>query len=88
MDSVALLNRIDIKFVMTTTQLFSALETIQKDYRMLSVNGQRLNHYRTLYFDTPQFDLYNLQINGHSDRYKVRCREYTGSQLSFLEVKA
>ncbi len=87
MDSVALLNRTDTKFVMTISQLLQALAAIQADYRILSVGGQRLNHYRTLYFDTAGFELYNLHVNGRADRYKVRSREYTDSCLSFLEVK-
>jgi hypothetical protein len=87
MDAVALLNRVDTKFVLTTAQLLRALTTLQNDYRILEVQGQRLNHYRTLYFDMPDFDLYNLHVNGHAERYKVRSREYTDSHLSFLEVK-
>jgi hypothetical protein len=54
---------------------------------MLSVNGRRLNHYRTLYFDTPDFELYRLHVNGRADRYKVRSREYTDTRRAFLEVK-
>jgi len=87
MDAVALLNRTDTKFVMTTGQLLSALEALQDNYRILSVNGCRLNHYRTLYFDTPDFELYHLHVNERADRYKVRSREYTDSLASFLEVK-
>ncbi len=49
--------------------------------------GKRLNHYRTLYFDTPDFELYLLHVNGRADRYKVRSREYTDTHLSYLEVK-
>jgi hypothetical protein len=87
MDAVALLNRIDTKFVLTIGQLLHALTELQNDYRILVVQGQRLNHYRTLYFDMPDFDLYNLHVNGRAERYKVRSREYTDSHLSFLEVK-
>jgi hypothetical protein len=87
MDSVALLNRTDTKFIMTREQLRAALSNVQNDYRILSVAGQRLNHYRTVYFDTPDFELYNLHVNGRADCYKVRCREYTDSCQSFLEVK-
>jgi hypothetical protein len=87
MDAVALLNRTDVKFVLTTGQLLDALASLQGDYRILSVNGCRLNHYRTLYFDTPDFELYHLHVNERADRYKVRSREYTDSHTSFLEVK-
>lgn len=87
MDAVALLNRTDTKFVFSSNQLLNVLATLQKDYYILSVDGQRLNHYRTLYFDTPNFDLYNLHVNKRADRFKVRSREYIDSSLSFLEVK-
>mgnify|MGYP002682236895 CR=1 FL=1 len=87
MDAVALLNRVDTKFVLTTAQLLQTLITLQSEYWVLAVKGHRLNHYRTLYFDTPNFDLYNLHVNGRADRYKVRSREYTDSHQSFLEVK-
>ena len=76
MEAVALLNRTDTKFVMSTGQLLDALWAVQRDYWMLSVHGKQLNHYRTLYFDSPDFELYNLHVNGRADRYKVRSREY------------
>jgi hypothetical protein len=87
MDAVALLDRIDIKFVMTQEQLLCVLAGLQTDYWMLAVNGKRLNHYRTLYFDTQNFEFYNAHVNGRVERYKVRSREYTDSNLSFVEVK-
>jgi hypothetical protein len=87
MDAVALLDRVDTKFVLTTAQLLTALAQIQPDYWMLSVDGQRLNRYRTLYFDTPDFALYHAHVNERPDRYKVRSREYVDSHLAFLEVK-
>ncbi len=87
MDSVALLNRTDTKFILSNTQLIATLSALKENYRILTIHGQRLNHYRTLYFDTPQFDLYNLHINDRAERYKVRSREYIDTDISFLEVK-
>ncbi|GAP15684.1 protein containg VTC domain [Longilinea arvoryzae] len=87
MESVALLDRIDTKFVMPVQQLLKALVALQTEYRALEVDGGRLNHYRTLYFDTPDFALYNLHANERADRFKVRSREYLDSGQSFLEVK-
>ncbi|MFZ6026306.1 MAG: polyphosphate polymerase domain-containing protein [Chloroflexota bacterium] len=87
MDAVALLDRTDTKFVMSVEQLLKALATLRPDYRMLSIHGQRLSHYRTLYFDTADFALYHAHVNGRAERYKVRSREYIDSSLSFLEVK-
>lgn len=87
MEAVALLNRVDTKFVMTGGQLLRALAPLRADYWMLEVGGQRLNHYRTLYFDTPDFALFHAHVNERPERYKVRSREYTDTHLSFLEVK-
>ncbi len=87
MESVALLNRTDTKFVMSSKQLITVLKELQMDYKMLAVGRQRLHHYRTVYFDTPGFEFYHQHVNGRLDRYKVRSREYTDSKLSFLEVK-
>lgn len=87
MDTVALLNRTDTKFMMSRAQFLNSLVLLTEDYWMLAVNGERFNHYRSLYFDTPGFDLYNLHVTGRAERYKVRSREYTDSQISFLEVK-
>ncbi|HNT54272.1 MAG TPA: polyphosphate polymerase domain-containing protein [Anaerolineaceae bacterium] len=87
MDAVALLNRVDTKFVLPIGQLLQTLAVLQSDYWVLAVNGHRLNHYRTLYFDTPDFALYNLHVNDRADRYKVRSRQYLDSGDSFLEVK-
>jgi hypothetical protein len=87
MRNTALLNRTDVKYVMSLNQLREALVGLQGDYRILSVGGQRFNRYRTLYFDTPEFDLYKMHVNKRADRYKVRCREYVDSRRSFLEVK-
>lgn len=87
MSAVALLDRIDVKYVLTTEQLIAVLAALQADYGMLSVDGRRLNHYCTLYFDTPEFELYTAHVNGRAERYKVRSREYVDSRLSFLEVK-
>lgn len=87
MDGVALLNRLDTKFVLTAAQLWDALDGLQPYYWMLAVGGVRLNRYRTLYFDTPAFDLYRAHVNDRPERYKVRSREYADSGLAFFEVK-
>jgi SPX domain protein involved in polyphosphate accumulation len=54
---------------------------------VLTVGGRRLNHYQTLYFDTPDFDIYHQHHNGWGERYKVRARRYVGSDVAFFEVK-
>ena len=85
--SVALLRRIDTKYVLHTQQLFQALENLKDQYRILEIQGCRLNRYHNLYFDTPDFELYHQHHKQQRNRYKVRCREYVDTQLTYLEVK-
>jgi len=88
MDSVKLMNRTDTKFVFPLTTLIKILPKLVKHYRVLEINGVRLNAYRSLYFDTEDFQFYHQHHNGKTNRNKVRFREYVDSGLSFLEVKS
>lgn len=87
MDSVALLNRTDTKFLLNTTQLSAALSELSDAYRILEIDANRLNQYQTIYFDTPDYALYRRHHDGALNRYKVRSRAYVDTQLAFLEVK-
>jgi len=82
-----LFDRVDTKYVLDVEQLLNALAHVSSDYRVLSVNGERLNPYQTLYFDTPNFDLYQQHHNGWGDRYKIRARRYINSAQTYLEIK-
>src|SRR6266536_2779416 len=46
LDAVALLNRIDTKFLHTASQLTSILPSLVQDYRVLEIQGRRLHQYR------------------------------------------
>ena len=87
MSGVALQDRTDTKFVMREAQLYNALATLTQHYRVLDIRGVRLNRYRTLYFDTTDFALFQQHHTGRRERFKVRTRSYVDSHLSFLEVK-
>ncbi len=58
MENVALLDRMETKYVLGISQLSAALQVLTRRYRVLDVQGVRLNHYQTIYFDTPDFTLY------------------------------
>jgi len=88
LDAVALLNRIDTKFLLTVPQLAEILPRLARDYRVLEVGGRRVHQYRTLYFDTPDFALYRLHGSGGAIRHKVRSRAYVDSGLTFFEIKS
>ncbi len=87
MEDVALLRRIDTKYVLSEAQLRQALSHLTEAYHVLEVEGQRQQRYETLYFDTPDFALYRQHHDGWRSRYKVRSRVYADSGLAFLEVK-
>lgn len=87
MHNVALLRRIDTKYVLSEAQLYQALTRLTADYDVLEIEGRRLHRYQTLYFDTPDFALYRQHHDGWRDRYKVRSRVYVDSAQAFLEVK-
>jgi hypothetical protein len=88
LDAVSLLNRVDTKFLLSEAQARALLSDLGRDYLVLDIAGRRLHQYRTLYFDTPTFDLYRRHHDGEAVRYKVRSRAYLDSGLSFFEVKA
>ena len=85
--SRALLDRVETKYAMSEALLDSVLAAISSRYYVLEVEGQRFNHYRTLYYDTADFAMYRRHHIGASDRYKVRARQYVESQVAFLEIK-
>lgn len=87
MDDVKLLDRTEMKYFFSAKKLPEVLQIIASNYRVLDINGVRLNNYETLYFDTEDFQMYFTHQAGRSNRYKIRYRKYVDSNLSFFEVK-
>lgn len=82
-----LLDRAETKYVINKAMLKDILDSLSQNYKVLEINGNKEENYCTVYFDTPDFKMYNAHHNGALNRYKVRTREYIGSKLSFVEVK-
>lgn len=87
MDTVKLLNRRDLKYVMHVDEANLALEQLLKHYRVLQIEDKLSTHYDTLYFDYPNFDFYIRHHNERVNRYKVRYRKYVESELVYFEIK-
>ena len=87
MDGVKLMDRTDTKFTFNINELPAILGEAKEFYKILSVEGNRISRYKTLYFDTEDFDLYNEHHSGKLNRYKIRHRTYVESNIGFLEVK-
>lgn len=87
MDGVKLMDRTDTKYTFNFSELAEVLLSAKSDYRILNIEGHRISKYKTLYYDTNDFDLYNKHHSGKLNRYKIRHRTYVESELGFLEVK-
>ena len=83
----ALMDRTDTKFVLPLNLGLQALTEMQAHYQMLEIDGQRLQPYNTLYFDTPDHFFYREHLRCRGDRFKLRVRSYLVNDLSFLEIK-
>lgn len=87
MDKVSLMDRVDVKYVISISELPDIIRKVNKDFQVLEVVKKRLCAYETLYFDSPELKLYYDHHSGRAGRYKVRLRNYIDSGTSFFEVK-
>ncbi|MDS1311170.1 polyphosphate polymerase domain-containing protein [Marinobacter xiaoshiensis] len=84
---VALMDRVDAKFVVRPGALEQCLQGLRGAYTILDMDGCRRFVYDTLYFDSPDRRLFLDHHNGKLNRLKVRLRHYRHSKIMFLEVK-
>lgn len=87
MNQVKLMNRIDQKFWFHEDNLQQILQSIDKQYYILDIEGQNEFPYTSTYYDTPDSGMYLKHHNGNLNRYKIRRRSYLSSEISFLEIK-
>ena len=89
MSGVSLLNRTDTKFVTSASVLQNLLHDAEaRGYRVSEINGQRLQPYESVYYDTPDLRMFMDHRNGKLVRKKVRVRTYLVSGRTFLEIKS
>ncbi|MCJ8311897.1 MAG: polyphosphate polymerase domain-containing protein [Saccharospirillaceae bacterium] len=82
-----LMDRVDTKFIVPIHLLDYIFDKINRNYTVLEINSKRIFEYQNTYYDTKDFIFYRNHHNGKLNRFKVRCRNYVDSDLSFLEVK-
>lgn len=87
MDRVQLMNRVDTKFTFSHKKLIEILPLLNKDYKVLDVDGVLLSAYESLYYDDSERSCYINHHRQRLDRFKVRYRKYVNSDIAFLEVK-
>lgn len=88
LDDLALMKRVDKKFVLSTQHLEWLFTEARKYYRILEIEGERAFTYNTKYLDTIDRQLYLMHHNGRLNRQKVRYRTYAVNDLTFLEIKS
>ena len=87
LDKVKLLNRVDRKYVVPTSELPHIFRLLRKNYFVLDIDGRRAFNYLTTYFDTEDFQFFKDHHNRRKNRIKARSRTYQESDLHFFEVK-
>lgn len=87
MDSVALLDRHDTKYILQRSDVEEMLPSLMSDYAILEVNNFRMSPYESQYFDTEDLLFYTLHQRGKRNRLKVRIRKYGSTGVTFLEAK-
>ena len=87
MQNIRLMDRIDSKYVASTSLLPALLQKMLPLFKVQDIDGERVASYSTQYFDTPDLNMFIMHQNGKLNRQKIRIRSYVNSHLSFLEVK-
>ena len=83
----AFMDRKETKYIIPGNQFNNVLNGLESDYQILEIQGRRVNHYRTLYFDTIDLYFFHQHQIGSGKRWKIRKRTYLDTQISYLEVK-
>lgn len=87
MEEVNLMHRVDTKFYFHERLLANILKSVERDYYILEINGERLMPYESVYYDTDNLQMLKWHQNGKRNRFKIRKRKYLISNQTYLEVK-
>jgi len=80
--------RVDRKYIVDFETLERLLAELGDDYLALEIDGERLQQYDSVYFDTPELMGYRHHLQGRRKRFKCRTRLYGGTACFFdLKMK-
>ena len=80
--------RVDRKYIVDFETLARLLCMLGDDYLALEIDGERLQQYDSVYFDTPALMGYKHHLQGRRKRFKCRTRLYGGTACFFdLKMK-
>jgi len=78
--------RVDRKYIVDFETLERLLAMLGNDYLALEIDGERLQRYDSVYFDTPGLMGYKHHLQGRRKRFKCRTRLYGGT-AAFFDLK-
>ena len=87
MKAVKLMNRIDTKYLVDRDRLPDILSRLTGHFYVQELAGRRIAHYNTLYYDTPDVQMYHVHHAGKLHRQKLRARIYCDTDTAFCEIK-
>ena len=87
MKAVKLMNRIDTKYLVSCDRLPEILSQLTGHFYVQELAGRRVAHYHTLYYDTPDVQMYHVHHAGKLNRQKLRARIYCETDTAFCEIK-
>ena len=87
MSSIKLMNRVDTKYVISEEYCMELLRRAVDKYSVQVIGDVRACRYSTLYYDTPDLEMYTVHQNRKLTRQKIRSRTYVESGITFIEVK-
>jgi hypothetical protein len=82
-----LLDRAESKYLAGNALIEAAMDELRSSFEVLTIDGQTVFTYDTVYYDTDCLLAYRDQVQGRRRRLKVRSRHYVESDLYFFEVK-
>ena len=86
-ERAALLERVDVKYVVTPHQLDALIAALRDDHDVLEIDGRRCFPYETVYFDTDALRSFEEHAAGAAPRFKARTRCYVAAGDCVFEVK-
>ena len=87
MSSIKLMNRVDTKYVISEEFCMELLRRAVDKYSVQVIGDVRACRYSTLYYDTPDLEMFTVHHNRKLTRQKIRTRTYVESGITFIEVK-
>ncbi|RAX49522.1 hypothetical protein DQ353_09630 [Arthrobacter sp. AQ5-05] len=83
----ALMTRVDKKFLLSAEQFTELMSRLGDGFRIMEIEGRRMFTYESVYFDTPDMEMFTAHKQGRRRRYKIRTRTYADSGLCMFEAK-